>query len=121
MRPKIRSIPLRARADNDGHLCIELDAGRARRDSSLFVVMDGGKHACRWLVHWKSGPTALPVFDAAQGKTVGTARVEYAGKRMSLALNADAADWRLGFVKLARPEPGLWVLDRDGWQVIVRT
>ncbi|HST27244.1 MAG TPA: PIG-L family deacetylase [Rudaea sp.] len=114
-------IPLRARADNDGRLRIELDTGRARRGSSLFVVMDGGKHACRWLVPWKSGSAALPVFDAAQGKEVGTARIEHAGKRVSLALGADAADWRLGFVKLACPEPGLWVFDRDGWQVIVRT
>jgi LmbE family N-acetylglucosaminyl deacetylase len=114
-------IPLRARADNDGRLRIELDAGRARRGSCLFIVVDGGTHAYRWLVPWKSGPGALPVFDAAQGKTLGTARVEHAGKRVSLALDGDAADWRLGFVKLARPEPGLWVFDRDGWQVIVRT
>jgi LmbE family N-acetylglucosaminyl deacetylase len=114
-------IPLRARADNDGRLRIELDAGSARRDSSLFVVMDGGKYACRWLVPWKSGPTALPVFDAVQGKTVGAAQVERAGKRVSLALDAEDVDWRLGFVKLARAAPGLWVLDRDGWQVIVRT
>jgi len=114
-------IPLRARADNDGRLRVELDVGQARRDSSLFVVMDGGKHACRWLVPWKSGRAALPVFDAAQGKAVGAARVEHAGKRVSLALDADAADWRLGFVKLARPEPGLWVFDRDGWQVVART
>jgi LmbE family N-acetylglucosaminyl deacetylase len=114
-------IPLRARADNDGRLRIELDVGSARRDSCLFVVMDGGKYACRWLVPWKSGLTALPVFDAVQGKTVGAAQVERAGKRVSLALDAEGADWRLGFVKLARAAPGLWVLDRDGWQVIVRT
>jgi hypothetical protein len=40
---------------------------------------------------------------------------------VSLALDAEDVDWRLGFVKLARAAPGLWVLDRDGWQVIVRT
>lgn len=114
-------IPLRAHANEDGRLRIELDAGRARRDSCLFVVMDGGKRACRWRVPWKSGSAALPVFDAAQGRTAGTAQVEHAGKRVSLALDAGAADWRLGFVKLARFEPGLWVLDRDGWQVMVRT
>src|SRR5690348_8843510 len=107
-------IPLRARADNRGHLRVELDANQARGNSSLFIVMDGGKYACRRLVPWKSGPAALPVFDAVQGKTVGAAQVERAGKQVSLTLDAQGADWRLGFVKLARSEPGLWVLDRDG-------
>jgi LmbE family N-acetylglucosaminyl deacetylase len=119
-------IPLRARAGDDARLRVEIDAGRVRRDSCLFVVMDGvvmdgGRRACRLLVPWKPGAAALPVLDATQRKTVGTARVEHAGKRVWLALDADAADWRLGFVKFARPEPGLWVLDRDGWQVIIRT
>lgn len=114
-------IPLRARADDDGRLRVELDASRVRGNSSLFIVMDGGKRACRWRVPWKFGSAALPVLDAAQGNTVGTAQVECAGKRVSLALDAEGAEWRLGFVKLARAVPGLWVLDRDGWQVIVRT
>jgi LmbE family N-acetylglucosaminyl deacetylase len=114
-------IPLRARADNVGRLRVELDAGRARGNSSLFIVMDGGKRACRWLVPCKSGRAALPILDIVQGKAVGMARVEQAGKQVLLALDADIADWRLGFLKLGRPEPGLWVFDRNGWQVIVRT
>ncbi|HEY7871398.1 MAG TPA: PIG-L family deacetylase [Rudaea sp.] len=114
-------IPLRAHAENDGRLRVELGAGQARRGSSLFVVMDGGDRSCRLLVPWKSGVAELPVFDATQGKSAGVARIEHAGRRVSVTLDSDCADWRLGFVKLARRMPGLWVFDRFGWQIVVRS
>ena len=113
-------VPLRAHAENSGRLRVELDAEQARRGSSLFVVMAGGDRSCRLLVHWKSAAAELPVFDAVHGKTAGVARVEHGGGRVSLALDTGCADWRMGFVKLARRVPGLWVFDRFGWQVVLR-
>lgn len=113
--------PLHAHADSSGRLHVELDAGQARRGLNLFVVMDGSKRSCRLLMAWKSGAGESLVFDATNGKPFGKARAERTGKRVSLTLDTGCADWRQGFVKLARPVPGLWVFDRQGWQVIVRT
>lgn len=118
--PSLRN-PLRAQADGRGRLCMEFDARQARRGLSLFIVMDGGEHSCRLLVPWKPGAANLPVFDAMQGSTARVAHVERAGKRVSMTLESGCAGWRLGFVKLARPSPGLWVFDRHGWQVIARS
>ena len=114
-------IPLRAHAESSGRLRVELDAGQARRGRSLFVVMAGGKRSCRLLVPWKTTAARLPVFDVSHGKSAGTARVEHAGRRVSVTLDSDCADWRQGFVKLARRVPGLWVFDRYGWQVVLRS
>ena len=114
-------IPLHARAEGDGRLRVELDAELARRGFSVFVVMDGGKRSCRLLVPWKSAAAELPVFDAMQGKLARAARVEHAGRRVALVIESGCAQWRLGFVKLARPAPGFWVFDRHGWQAIVRS
>lgn len=118
--PSLRN-PLRAQADDRGRLRVELDARQAQRGLSLFIVMDGGEPSRRLLVRWKSGAAHLQVFDAMQGKSAGVAHIEHAGNRVSVTLESGAAGWRLGFVKLARPSPGLWVFDRHGWQVIARS
>lgn len=114
-------VPVRAHAESHGRLRVELDAGQARRGTSLFVVMDGGKRSCRLLVPWKSDVGDSLAVDATTGKSFGNALVERAGKVVSLTLDSGCADWRLGFVKLARPAPGLWVFDRHGWQAIARS
>jgi len=114
-------IPLHAHAESGGRLRVELDAELARRGLSVFVVLDGGKRACRLLVPWKSAAAELPVFNATQGKLAHTARVEHVGRRVALTIESGCAQWRLGFAKLARPAPGFWVFDRHGWQAIVRS
>jgi LmbE family N-acetylglucosaminyl deacetylase len=114
-------LPLRAHADRGGRLHVELDADQAQRGSSLFVVMDGDGCACRLLVPWKPDAGELPAFDTVNRKPFGNALSQRVGKRVSLTLDSGCADWRSGFVKLARPVPGLWVFDRHGWQAIVRS
>lgn len=113
--------PLRAQADGSGRLRVELDGRQARRGLSLFIVMDGGGHSRRLLMPWRSGAAELPVFDAMQENPAGVAHIEHAGNRVSVTFESGCADWRLGFVKLARRMPGLWVFDRHGWQVIARS
>ncbi|MBS0570407.1 MAG: PIG-L family deacetylase [Proteobacteria bacterium] len=116
-----RQLPLFAHANDSGQLHVELDARQTRRGLSLFVVMEGGKGSCRLLVPWHSGAGELRVLDATSRKAFGNARVQRTGKRVSLTHDCGCADWRSGFVKWARPTPGLWLFDQHGWQAIARS
>lgn len=89
-------IPLHASAGADGALRVGVDSHWIRRGFHLFVVIDAGDRPCRLLVPWKPG-----VRD--------------------LTLETGCAGWRQGFVKLARPQPGIGVLDRFGWQPVARS
>lgn len=111
---------LRAHADTGGRLRVDLNSGLVRRGLNLFVVIDGGERSCRLLVPWQSGAGKLPVFDATDGKLTGVAMLRLEGRQVSLSLESECAGWRSGFVNLKRPQPGLLVLDRHGWQAIVR-
>lgn len=113
--------PLRARADAQGRLHLEFDRrqwGASPRGMVWFVVFDGASPR-RLYVAWKSGATALPIIDSASGECVGDARVAHTEAGLALDLDTGASGWTQGFVKLARPVPGLWVFDRFGWQTIL--
>ncbi|MDE1962060.1 MAG: PIG-L family deacetylase [Xanthomonadaceae bacterium] len=114
-------VPLRAHADENGLLRVELDSGQLQRGLALFVVLEGNAHACRLRVPWRSGSNELAVLGNNGGKAGVIAGVERAGRSIALMLQTGCADWRLGYVKMARAQPGIWVFDRFGWQVIMRS
>ncbi|MHB8446344.1 MAG: PIG-L deacetylase family protein [Rudaea sp.] len=114
-------VPLRAHADENGLLCVELDSGTLQRGQALFVVLEGNAQPCRLLVPWRSGSNALSVLGNTGGKARAIAGVERAGREVALMLQTGCADWRQGYVKMARAQPGIWVFDRFGWQVVGRS
>ena len=113
--------PLRASADAEGSVRVHLDSRQVRRGLALFVVLDGGSRPCRLLVPWRSVRDPLRAHDGISGEPCGIAAIERADTALTLSLRTGCADWRRGWVKLARPQPGLLVLDRYGWQAIVRS
>jgi LmbE family N-acetylglucosaminyl deacetylase len=115
--------PLRARADAEGRIQIDLDRRGWRkglRGLAWFVVLDG-ETPRRLRIDWKSGATPLPILDTCEGSNAGAARVVATVDQVSITLDSGSADWSQGFVKLARPRSGLWLFDHCGWQTIVRT
>lgn len=114
-------VRLRAHADGNGLLRVELDSGQLQRGLALFVVLEGHARSCRLLVPWRSGGDALPVLGNIGGKACAMAGVERVGRAILLVLQTGCADWRQGYVKMARSQPGIWVFDRFGWQAIGRS
>ncbi len=114
-------VPLRAHADENGLLRVELDSGQLQRGLALFVVLEGNANSCRLRVPWRSGRDELSVLANNGGKACAIASVERVGRAITLTLQTGCADWRQGYVKMARPQPGIWVFDRFGWQVIMRS
>ncbi|HET8941353.1 MAG TPA: PIG-L family deacetylase [Rudaea sp.] len=93
---------------------------RSLRGHDLFIVLEGnaGQHR-RWQVPLGLRKKTTPVYDAVSGVPTMTAAVT--GTRRNPELNIALPrefDLRNGWIKIARPQPDLWVLDRCGWQVI---
>lgn len=116
--------PLRARADARGRqVCIEVDRSRwnaSWRGLVVLVVLDA-RQPQRLRMRWQDGAATLPIIDTVDESTVGDAHITRTAQGFVLEWEARATDWQQGFVKLARRAPGLFVLDRFGWQAILRS
>jgi LmbE family N-acetylglucosaminyl deacetylase len=112
--------PVRA-AIAAGNLEVRIDHARwsgGMRDLALFVVAakGGGETLCRKVM--LAGAPSADILDTVAGRNIGTAVIERTAGETRLALpvgNGIEAGW----IKLARPQPGLFVLDRFGWQPAV--
>lgn len=114
--------PLRAEVDARGDLRVHIDHGRWRgslRGLALFLVAqraNGEYLRCR--ISLGRAPAA-DVCDTQAGRISGQATVERAAAQTVVTVTA-IGDTLAGWIKLARPTPGLFVLDRIGWQTISR-
>jgi hypothetical protein len=64
-----------------------------------------------------SGPARGDVVDTETNRRVGTAAIDASAGETDIILTK-APDAIAGWIKLSRPQPGLFVLDRFGWQTI---
>ncbi|HEY2396668.1 MAG TPA: PIG-L deacetylase family protein [Rudaea sp.] len=109
--------PVQATVRADGTMQVRIDHarwGRGMRGQMLFgVVQYAQGETRRWRVMLSGGGLA-DVLDTVARGSAGPARVaRSAGETdISLTIGSAAACW----IKLARPQPGLFVLDRCGWQ-----
>ena len=108
--------PLRARRDGDGWLCVRLPGAASLRGMALFVVFDDGTVQRRWCLRQCNGARRWYGHDTVAGQPLADLSPAVADGALRLRLPGQG--WRMGFVKLARPQPGLWVFDQHGWQVI---
>lgn len=112
--------PLRAEIDARGDLQMHIDHDKWRgglRGLALFVVAQRADGAQLRYCVALTGSEAHNIRDALAGRIVGSARISRAG-RETLVTVPGTGDLRAGWIKLGRPEPGLFVLDRIGWQTI---
>jgi hypothetical protein len=94
--------------------------GRSLREHALFVVALRNDGARVHRLVDLSGAARGRIVDTAARATIGTATLEESAGATQAALPADGG-WRAAWVKLARPQPDLFVLDRFGWQTVAVT
>ncbi|MGH8042481.1 MAG: PIG-L deacetylase family protein [Rudaea sp.] len=112
--------PVHAVADMAGRLRVEIDLPRWRsrlRGHDLFIAMDGAAPA---RLRIPAGVDEPIVQDTTTGIAAGIVRVEPGRDRVAFVLDTCCLGWDEGFVKLARPQPGLWLFDQFGWQAVMR-
>jgi LmbE family N-acetylglucosaminyl deacetylase len=105
--------PLRARFDG-GRLRTEIDRRiwkSSLRGLSLLIVGND----VRWSVPIDESKASLSVQDCATGTDVAVASLNREGDELIITVPVATAAFP-GYVKFARPRPGLWVFDRFGWQ-----
>jgi len=112
--------PLRAEVDVSGDLQVHVDHGKwggSLRGLALFLAgqRPDGEPVRRWFA--LTGPEASMVRDTLSDRIVGAARISRTGAETVVTVPA-IRDLRFGWLKLARPAPGLFVFDRIGWQTI---
>lgn len=112
--------PLQATVRRDGRMRVRIDRarwGRSLRGLALFVVAQPAQRASlRWQVNL-SGAARADLFDAVARRSIGPVAVDTDGTETDVNLTI-GTDMVAGWVKLARPRPGLLVLDRFGWQTV---
>jgi len=112
------SHPLRAQL-RDGSLRIRIDrrrAGANLRRQVLSVALGQGSAALRRQAWW-TGAGAIAVRDSVTGvMTAGNGETTAAEVVVTLPVPPSVSG--AGYVKLAPPQPGLFVLDRFGWQSV---
>jgi hypothetical protein len=112
--------PVQADVGADGNLRIRIDHSRWRhglRGHALFLVLrrvDGSSVRRRIML---SGPARGDVVDTGTDSKVDMASIEPSRDETDIILTM-LPDSVAGWIKLSRPEPGLFVLDRFGWQTI---
>lgn len=114
--------PARATVHHDT-LDVQIDGrrwGRRLTGHDLFIVLESDTGVqCRWQVPLGSRKQTIPVFDAIVGAPAIAADQTRSGRRLGLRIALPSGfAVRNGWVKIAPPQPGLWVLDRYGWQVV---
>ncbi len=112
--------PLRAEVDAGGNLQVHVDHGQwggSLRGLALFLVgQRPNGEAVRYCVAL-TGAEASTVRDALSDRAVGTGQIRRIARETLVTVPA-IGDLRFGWLKLARPAPGLFVFDRIGWQTI---
>jgi LmbE family N-acetylglucosaminyl deacetylase len=111
------SHPLRAQL-RDGKLQIRIDRHRVKanwRGHVVLIALGQGDSAVRWQIGWVG--TDVEVRDRLSGAVI-RGRTETTVVEVVVTIPVPASVSGAGYVKLARPEPGLFVLDRFGWQVV---
>jgi LmbE family N-acetylglucosaminyl deacetylase len=110
--------PVRAALDAAGNLDVRIDHARwGRRLEGLVLYLVASRTSTETL-RWKialSGAEPVEIIDTVASRRIGTARIERTASETRLTL-ATGAGIEAGWIKLARPQPGLFVLDRFGWQ-----
>lgn len=112
--------PVQAYVGADGNLRVRIDHSRWRnglRGHVLFLVLrrvDGSSVRQRIML---SGPARGDVVDTETNRKVDTAAIDASAGETDIILTKVAAAIA-GWIKLSRPQPGLFVLDRFGWQTI---
>lgn len=112
--------PLRARAVDSGKLEIRIDLrayGCKSRGESLFVVLDDGR---RYTIALDRLQGALSVANGTGEPMPANAQARREAAALVTTIELPKPVTCAGFVKLGRAAPGLWVLDRWGWQPIAR-
>ena len=109
--------PLQATVRGDGTMQVRIDHarwGHRLRGHVLFGVVEQAQGSSRRWQVMLSGAGRAEVIDSVAGGSAGTAVIaRMAGETdITLTIGSAAASW----IKLARPQPGLFVLDRCGWQ-----
>ncbi|HET7064020.1 MAG TPA: PIG-L family deacetylase [Rudaea sp.] len=112
--------PLRAQVDASGDLQAHVDHdkwGGSLRGLALFLV--GQRPNGEPVRHsvTLTGSEAGTVRDALSDRVVGAGRISRTAGE-TLVTVPKIGDLRFGWLKLARPAPGLFVFDRIGWQTI---
>jgi LmbE family N-acetylglucosaminyl deacetylase len=112
--------PLQGVVTADGHLLVKINHarwGRSLRDLVLFVVAGSSSDGWQRRQVALSGVACGHVIDTAANRRVGAAAIDRIQAETSVSI---AVEHRVdaGWVKLARPAPGLFVFDRHGWQTI---
>lgn len=108
--------PLAATLGRDGVLALHLREDILRDHDRVFVLLGdaaGATHA--WHFTLPARAQTVEVHDARDHRSVAT--TAWRGDTLAVPLPAATAA-RVGFVKLAKPRPGLVVFDRYGWQVV---
>jgi LmbE family N-acetylglucosaminyl deacetylase len=108
--------PLQSTVDASGHLDVHIDTrdlGGRLAKQSLFVVIERGTNAQAGFVMAFSGAGGVRLFDAASGRAVGEPIVGQRGDTTTVHLPVQAGP---GWMKIGAAVPGLFVLDRHGWQ-----
>ena len=116
------SHPLQAVVTCDGRLDVAIDRqrwGRSLRGLDLFVVADDAvaRRGNRQVA--LTGSARGQIIDTAANRQAGEARIDAKGAILTVAIPLPSGISG-GWVKLARPVPGLFVLDRVAWQTIRR-
>ncbi len=113
--------PLLARFDPAVGLRVRIDMqrwGKSLRGFGLLVAGQGDAGP-RLRVPLPGQGSEMPIRDMRSGTTSAKARIQESTERVEIVLpTAAVGSTGESFVKLARPEPDLWVLDRYGWQPV---
>ena len=115
--------PLRAGIDGEGCLTVRIDLRRWRaalRGLALFLALESSERgSLRWLLRLDPHGGSAEVYDGVTGGVVTTAQWQRnADEMLATLLLTPPETLRQGYVKLARPRPGLRVFDRCGWLVL---
>jgi LmbE family N-acetylglucosaminyl deacetylase len=112
--------PLRAELDAVSGLRVHIDHGRWRgslRGLALFLAaQQADGEPLRYRVAMEAGDEAN-LIDTLSDRVVGGASILRTAAETVVTVPA-IGEMQVCWVKLARPEPGLFVLDRIGWQAV---
>ena len=112
--------PLLAEMDAQGDLRVRIDHAEwagSMRGLSLFLVAQGAAgDSLRYRMAVGAGPVA-DVRDMQSDRVAGHAEIGRTNAETVVIIRS-VGSLRVGWVKLGRPAPGLFVLDSVGWQTV---
>jgi LmbE family N-acetylglucosaminyl deacetylase len=113
--------PLRAEVDALGDLNVRIDRARwggGFRGQAMFLVAQSRSgEPVRYRIELGGRGSTADIRDTQADRAVGPAAIDRTASGTTVIVPA-IGDLYAGWVKLGRPAPGLFVLDRIGWQTI---